>query len=52
MIDLILKILEISDMYGISKEIDIAKGVNKMPLTFKQAWRKRKRLKQWQQQKF
>ena len=43
--ELILKILEIYEMYGVSKEIDIAKGVNKMPLTFKEGWRQRKRRK-------
>ena len=43
MIDLILKMLTIDDMLGVSKEIDIAKGVNKLPLTFKDAWKQYKR---------
>jgi hypothetical protein len=36
-IQTILKILEIDDFYGISKEIDIAKGVYKMPTRFREA---------------
>jgi len=48
MIGLILKSLELDKMIGVSKEIDIAKGVNKMPLTFREAWVNRQRKKQWQ----
>lgn len=48
MIDLILKILDLDEMVGVSKEIDIAKGVNKLPLTFKDAWKQHKRIKGWQ----
>lgn len=48
MIDLILKMLDVSDLIGISKNIDIAKGVNELPLTFKQAWKQRKRKSKWQ----
>ena len=46
MIDLILKMLDIdAKMYGVSKNIDIAKGVNKLPTTFKQAWEQHKRMR-------
>lgn len=48
MIDLILKMLNTNDMIGISKEVDIAKGVNELPLTFRQAWKQRKRKSKWQ----
>lgn len=48
MIDLILKMLDINKMYGVSKNIDIAKGVNKLPMTFKEGWNQRKRVKKWQ----
>jgi len=43
MIDLILKMLALDKMYGVSKNIDIAKGVNKLPLTFREGWEQRKR---------
>lgn len=49
MIDLILKILDLDEMVGVSKEIDIAKGVNKLPLTFKEGLTQYKRNKKWQQ---
>jgi len=48
MIDFILKSLEVDEMYGVSKNIDIAKGVNKTPLTFNEAWKRRKRIRKWQ----
>lgn len=48
MIDLILKMLELNEFRGISKDIDIAKGCNKLPVTFKEGWRQRKRCKAWQ----
>ena len=47
MIDIILKMLSIDDMIGVSKNIDIAKGVNKLPMTFSEGWEQRKRLKKW-----
>jgi len=43
MIDLILKMLDIAKMYGVSKNIDIAKGVNKLPTNFREAWEQHKR---------
>ena len=48
MIEIILELLELDNYYGVSKNIDIAKGVNKTPLTFKEGWERRKRLKAWQ----
>lgn len=48
MMDLILKMLDIGEMYGVSKNIDIAKGINKLPSTFKEGWSQRKRVKKWQ----
>lgn len=48
MIELILKILDIGDMYGESKAIDIAKGVNKTPLNIVDGWKRRKRIRKWQ----
>lgn len=48
MIDLILRALELGDMYGVSKEIDIAKGINKMPTTVKEGVKRLKRKRAWQ----
>ena len=48
MVGYIVDLLNIDDYYGISKEIDIAKGINKMPQTFKEGWERRKRIKAWQ----
>lgn len=47
MIELILKLLSTDDFYGKSKNIDIAKGVNKLPLTLKEGWGQYKRNKKW-----
>ena len=49
MIDLILKMLDLDEMIGVSKEVDIAKGVNKLPLTFKEGFAQYKRKNKWQQ---
>jgi hypothetical protein len=48
MINIILKMLDINDMYGVSKEIDIAKGVNKLPLNLKDGFKQLKRKSKWQ----
>jgi len=48
MIELILKMLDIDEFIGMSKRIDIAKGKNKMPQSFREGWRQRKRAKVWQ----
>lgn len=34
---MISKILKFNDFYGVSKTIDIAKGINKIPTTLKEA---------------
>ena len=47
MMDLILKMLELDEHIGVSKELDIAKGVNKLPLTFKEARKIHKRKSAW-----
>lgn len=46
MIGLLLDILALDDFYGVSKEIDIAKGKNELALTVKKRWKQYKR-KQW-----
>lgn len=48
MIDFILNMLDIDEMIGVSKTIDIAKGSNKLPLNIKDAWEQHKRAKVWQ----
>ena len=48
MIDLILKMLELDKHYGVSRNVDIAKGINKTPLRFSDGWEQRKRRKAWQ----
>jgi hypothetical protein len=40
-----LKMLDLGDLYGVSKTVDIAKGVNKLPLNFKQGWKHYKRIR-------
>ena len=50
MIDLILRALELGDMYGVSEEVDIAKGINKMPTTVKEGIERIKRINKWQRQ--
>jgi hypothetical protein len=47
MIDLILKMLELNAHYGVSRNIDIAKGINKTPLTIKEGLEQIKRRKAW-----
>ena len=46
MIDLIINMLSLDDWHGVSKTIDIAKGSNKLPQTFKEGWKQYKR--KWQ----
>lgn len=43
MIGLIVQMLSIDDHYNASDDIDIAKGKYKIPLTFKEGWKQRKR---------
>jgi len=44
MIDTILKLLELSDYYGVSESVDIAKGKYAIPRDLKQAYKQGKRL--------
>jgi hypothetical protein len=41
--------LAIDDYYGLSEEIEIAKGKNKLCTNWREAWRQNKRRKKWQQ---
>ena len=41
----LIEMLQIGNHYGVSKNIDIAKGINKMPQTFKEGWKQYKRRK-------
>lgn len=50
MIKIILDILSIDPFYGISEEIEIAKGKNKLCTNFKEGWEQRKRAKRWRKQ--
>ena len=47
MFDLIIKCLELGESRGVSKEIDIAKGVNKLQTTWNGSWKQYKRKKAW-----
>ena len=48
MIGLIIDILNTDKFIGVSKNIDIAKGVNELPTSFNKAWEQRKRKRKWQ----
>jgi hypothetical protein len=48
MLAIILDMLEVSEYYGLTDEIEIAKGKNKLCTNWKQAWEQRKRRKAWQ----
>ena len=43
MISDIIKLLNIGDLYGVSENIDIAKGKYKLPMTFKEGVKSMKR---------
>lgn len=47
MLEIIFKILPINDWYGISENIEIAKGKYRLPLTSKEAKQKFKRDLKW-----
>ncbi len=47
MIELIIDMLVIDDFRGKSKYIDTAKGINKLPTTFKEGWQQYKRKRAW-----
>ena len=40
---IILELLQLDNWYGISHEVDIAKGINKLPETFKEGFEQQKR---------
>ena len=48
MIGLLLDMLELDTHIGVSKNVDIAKGINKMPNSLKEGWAQYKRMKAWQ----
>ena len=45
MIQLIIQLLALDEFYGVSKNIDIAKGVNALPKNVKDVFKKAKRFK-------
>jgi hypothetical protein len=45
---IVLKLLNIDKFYGVSKTIEIAKGKNKIPLSFKEGYKQIKRNRKWQ----
>ena len=47
MTDLILQMLSLGDMIGVSKEIDIAKGMYKEPSSVKEGIERYKRKQSW-----
>lgn len=47
MIGIILDILQMDEFYGISKEIEIAKGKNKLCTNWRESWNQLKRAKKW-----
>lgn len=47
----IITLLQLHDHYGVSENIEIAKGKNELPKTFKKTIPKLKRLIKWQLQK-
>lgn len=49
MIGIILDMLNMDEFYNISEEIEIAKGKYKLPMTFKEGYRKVKRQAKWSQ---
>jgi len=47
MIKQIIEMLRISEFYGCSKDIDIAKGIHKIPTSVKEVVEQTKRAKAW-----
>ena len=47
MIELIVSILDLDEFKGFSDNIEIAKGKNKLPLTFREGWKQFKRSIAW-----
>jgi len=48
MIKLIVQMLELDNHYRVSHEVDVAKGINKLPMTIKEGYEQLKRCKAWQ----
>jgi hypothetical protein len=44
MIKTLIDYLNTGDFYGVSKSVDIAKGIKEVPYTFKGAWKQIKRI--------
>lgn len=49
MMEIILNALAMDDFYNISEEIEIAKGRNKLPMSFKEGYKKAIRKAKWRQ---
>lgn len=47
MFKLFIKVLDTGELRGVSKEIDIAKGSNKLHTNFSKIWKQHKRKKAW-----
>lgn len=45
MLEAIINLLNIDHYYGVSENIEIAKGKYKLPMTFQEGWEQKKRLK-------
>ena len=45
---IVIKLLNIDEFYGVSETIEIAKGKNKIPLSFKEGYKQIKRNRKWQ----
>ena len=45
---IVLKLLNIDEFYGVSETIEIAKGKNKLPISFKEGYEQLKRKIKWQ----
>lgn len=49
MIKILLDTLSMDEFYGVSEEIEIAKGKNKLKLSFGEKWEEHKRKREWSQ---
>jgi len=47
MIGIIIDMLSVGELYGLTDEIEIAKGRHNLTLTFKGIYRQKKREKEW-----
>ena len=45
---MIFKLLQLDDFYGVSENMEIAKGKNKIPETWTEGFKQLKRLRKWQ----